>query len=153
MAYSTATDVRVLLEGVTVTVKSDADIAILITDADNEINSKLASKYSVPFSTTPPIIKTLSKTIAAYYVMRDLFTNDSQNKNEWTDSYKDALRTLEKMSKGEYIVLDSSGAELAKSAEVLKSNHQDHHTTFDVDKPEDWSQDDDKLDAISDARD
>lgn len=77
MAYSTVEEVRSLLVGVdnspatdydlTANQLTDAQIELDIADADSEIDTALAERYTVPFPTPiPALINSLSINIAAY---------------------------------------------------------------------------------------
>lgn len=77
MAYSTVEEVRLILKGVdnspatdydlTPDQLSDAQVEDDIANADNQIDSALGSRYTVPFPTpTPPLVNSLSKDIASY---------------------------------------------------------------------------------------
>ncbi len=152
--YSTATEVRDLLPKVTTVVMGDTAVETKITDADRMINTKLGNKYTVPFSTSsvPPLINTLSKNIAAYFVMRTVFTKDGQNKNEWTDTFKEAIKQLNELAEGKGVVLDSSGNELTRASEPIESTTQNYHPVFNMDAPEDSTIDSDLLDDIATER-
>ena len=148
MPYTDATNVGALLVGVVA-----ADIkALYLTMADNIINSKLGSRYVVPFTTTPPIIVTIATDIAAYYTMRALFTSDSQNKNEWTATYKESIKMLDEIAEGRVPVVDASGNELPHKTQSLSSNTQDFHTTFDMDNLDNSVIDNDLIDEIQGAK-
>lgn len=146
--YTSAANVQSLLVGVVV-----GDIKTMyLTMADNIINSKLGSRYAVPFTTTPPIIETIATDLAAYFTMRALFTQDSQNKSEWVASYKEAIKMLDEIAQGKVPVISATGVELAHIAQSLKSSTQTFHPTFDMDSIEDSVIDDNLITEIGDAK-
>lgn len=153
MVYTTTARIRILLKGVTTTAMSDSDVTSFITKADDLINSKIGNRYTVPFGTTPPVIQGFSEDIASYYIMRTLFTRDSQNKNEWIEDFKAAIASLNAIRDGKQVVLDSSGNELARIEEEVSSNTKDFVPTFGEDDAEDQQVSGGKLDEISDERD
>jgi phage gp36-like protein len=147
MAYTTDTKVKVLLTGVA-TVNAQ-----FITMAENIINGKLASKYAVPFTgTTPPLIETLATDIAAYFCMRTLFTDDSQNKSDWTTTFKESMKILDDIAAGKIPVVDAAGLELARSIEPMYSNNKDYNPVFDVDAVEDQQIDTTRLEDIANSK-
>ena len=142
--YTTVANVQVLLVGI-----AAADVNVLyLTMADNIINSKLGSRYVVPFTTTPPIIQTIATDIAAYYTMRALFTQDSQNKSEWTSTYKESIKMLDEIAEGKVPVIDAAGVELAHIVEPISSNNQSFNPTFDMDTIDNSVIDEDLIDDI-----
>jgi len=159
--YSEPSEVRGT-DGVLVSVGTDviSDTAVNrhIARADNIINTRLSKRFSVPFDTgtaTPPVIKTISTDLAAYFVMRSLFTKDSQNENDWVDDLKMmALDTLEKIEKGMTKLLDINGEEIEQlEVDDLSSNTQNYTPIFDVDSDLNWAVDSDRLEDINSSRD
>lgn len=148
MAYTTVANVQSLLLGV-----ATVDIKILyLTMADNIINAKIGSRYTIPFTTTPPIIETIATDLSAYYTMRALFTNDSQNKSEWVASYKEAMKMLDDIADGKIPVVDISGNELAYKVQSLQSSNEDYHPIFDIDNIDNSVIDDNLITEIQDAK-
>lgn len=152
--YVSIANVRKILLKVTVDVMGDADVTIKIEKAQAVIDSKIGNKYTVPFTTgnVPPVIEVFAGDIAAYYIMRTMYTQDSQNKTAWVEDFKIAISALNAIRDGKQVVLDSSGNELARAEEEVTSNNMNFHSTFDVDDPLNQSQDDDKLTEIDDER-
>jgi len=129
-----------------------------ISRADNIINTRLSKRYDVPFDTgtaTPPVIKTISTDLAAYFIMRSLFTKDAQNTNDWVDDLKFmALDTLKRIETGQTKLYDINDEEIAQlEVDDLYSDTQDYTPIFDVDDEKNWAVDSDRTDDISDARD
>ena len=147
MAYTTDTKIKVLLTGVA-TVNAQ-----FITMAENIINGKIASKYSVPFTVVPPLIETLATDIAAYFCMRTLFTDDSQNKSEWTATFKESMKILDEIADGRLPVIDSTGTEVARNIEPMYSNTKDYTPVFDVDSIENQIVDSDRSEDIANSKD
>lgn len=152
MAYCTIAEVRAELPALTTNVMGDSAVTSRITRADAIINGKLGTRYSVPFTTTPPQVNDWSISITCYLIMRTLFSRDAKNKNDWIEDYKSAMRQIDDVVKGNAAILSSAGAELSRSEEAVTSSHQDYHTTFNMDDSEDQSIDSDMLDAIADER-
>ena len=164
MAYCTVAQVRGtsvnnwrdgMLIGVTSTVLSDAAVGLHITRAENIINHYLSKRYTVPFTTVPPLIETLTIDIAAYFIMRSLVTKDSQNKNDWVDDLlKTAKEELKDLADGKRNLLDSSGTPIAQlEVNDISSNRQGYTPVFDMDAVENQNVDSDLLTDIANERD
>jgi phage gp36-like protein len=167
ITYCTVADVRNIInpngtvEGVDSDSLSDAKVETHIERAESLINSYLGSKYTTPFLTgnIPPLVKTVCIDIAAYYCLYVIYSRDSQNINDWVLDYynrhidKDNQQgTLNLLRNGDLVLLDINGNELPRTSEPIESNNEDYHPTFDVDAPENWTQDTNKLDDIANER-
>ena len=72
MAYITAGDIYTFgVYKLTTTAVESSVVSQFIEDAESLVNGKLAKQYSVPFTSTgiPPLIKRISRDIAAYYCL------------------------------------------------------------------------------------
>jgi phage gp36-like protein len=104
--YSTLDDIKKLAPEDTLIQLSDdeglgtinqARVDEAIEQADAEIDSYCGGRYSVPFSTTPDIVKKLSVDIAIY----NLYSRKVEEIPETrAQRYKNAIRQLEAISKG-----------------------------------------------------
>ena len=166
MAYATGTTILTLLPGLPQSLGSAGyDRVISLVDshvdrADNLVNAKISNRYNVSgFNTSgsvPPVLRTLSEDITAYYSYRSLFSSDGQNDNEWTDKCKDAIDILNEIREGTMDLVDSSGSMIATRASAtvddIGSTTEDWTATFGEDDPLSWVVDSDKLDSIKDDR-
>jgi len=153
MSYCSDSDVRNILTGVGTDVMGTAAVAAHITRADSIIDTKLGARYNVPFSTTPPVVETISADIAAFYVMRTLYTQESQNESDWTlELYKRANSLLDKIAEGKLPLLDSSGNTLSVRADEVESTTAGYTPTFDVGKTINQEVDPDRIDDIADEK-
>jgi len=128
-----------------------------IVRADNIINTKLNKRYTVPFGTgtsTPPIIKTISTDIAAFFVMRSLFTKDNVNINDWVDDLKKTAEDmLDAIAAGDTKLKDVNDVTITQlEVNDLHSNTKDYHPIFNLDDNLNHKVDQDRLDDIEDAR-
>ena len=58
------------------------DIVLRIMEADNEVDTRLASMgYALPFATNPPALQDLSKLLAIYICFRDLYAAGQPTEN------------------------------------------------------------------------
>lgn len=130
----------------------DTRVGTFISRADNLINAKVGGIYAVPFTTTPPLIQTLSDEISAFLIMRTLFTEDSVNKNDWILMFRESLKMLDEIAAGKVTLVDSTGVAISVQTHAISSNNGDYTPTFDMDDSEDQAVDADLLQAIEDAR-
>lgn len=159
MAYCTATEVRDVVSGITTSEMSDALIENKIAYAESIINAYVAWRYNVPFTTAPALIKTICIDIAAYYVLRTLFTRDGVNRNDYLDDFllkhldtSKKTGTLYDIYNGDITVVDASGNEPAANTNMIESSTEDYIPTFDVDSDLEWAVDSNRLEDIADER-
>lgn len=69
----------------------------IIADADEEINGYLRRRYELPFTSTPTIIKRLSKEISIRNIKRRRHRDDLSESEE--TAYRSVIRTLENIQK------------------------------------------------------
>jgi len=105
MAYSTKTDIlEQLEEDVLIQLTDDEDAGIVdegkitraIADADAEIDSYCGTKYDVPFSTVPVMIRKMSVDIAIY----NLYARRRGAPEDRKERYDDAISFLKDVSRG-----------------------------------------------------
>jgi phage gp36-like protein len=92
------------------TIDSDY-VSEAIADADGLIDAYLCTKYSVPLTTVPQIINTISKKISFYYLMLRTPGGDQSAELD----YNNSIQLLEKISSGVMLLpgtSESSGLEL-----------------------------------------
>lgn len=159
MAYCTEAQVRDIISGVTVAKMGNTEVKNKIARADSIIDAYLASKFTVPFSSTPPLIESISIDLSAYYVLRTLFTRDSVNKNNYINDFllkhlntKEKTGTLYDILNDDITLVDSSGTVIDTTSDLIDSNIKDYVPIFNVDDAEDWEVDPDRLEDIADER-
>ncbi|MFH1028488.1 MAG: DUF1320 domain-containing protein [Pseudomonadota bacterium] len=106
MAYSTLDDLKKNIpEAVIIQLTDDAGTGEIvqdkideaITSADGEIDGYLATRYTVPLDPIPALISKFSADIAIY----NLYSRVAETiPDTRSDRYKNAIRTLEKISEG-----------------------------------------------------
>lgn len=110
---------------------SPSDVDLRIQEGDAEIDSRLSGLgYSLPFSTTPPLLKSLSVLYARYACFRDLYAGGSPSAGtEAIKNFKDEFeQRFTKLEGGWTSLLDSSGNVIAPVAnskfgvQVAKNN-------------------------------
>jgi phage gp36-like protein len=108
---------------------------LFIAKAEGEINAKLASRYTVPFSrdAVPLVIKSIAQDISLYFILRRLYTQNKKDKNPWLDEWKEAREMLDELAKGTMTLVDNSGAVIGQSTTQMKiwSNVTDFNPAMD----------------------
>lgn len=147
MAFCEDTDVLTNLNMKAIDVP-EALLAKAIIKADAEIRSPFSSDLLTAIDaleTTPAIIKSLSEDIAAYYVMRGLYSGKTPSINVWIDKYKEAKDTLKDIAEGrkqiEGITVDVG---------AIQSTTKDYKRTFDERDETCWGIDPNKLEDLAD---
>ena len=106
MAYCTEADIlEQLEEDILIQLTDDDDEGVVdddmvtraIANADAEIDSYCGTKYTVPFTTVPPILLTVSVDIAIY----NLYARRRGAPDSIKERYKDRIAFLKSVSKGE----------------------------------------------------
>jgi len=133
-----------------------------IIRADAFINGKLARRYEVPFSPTPPLIGLIAEDITSYYTYRSLYAQDNQNTSTRLGEYGNnddtmtAFALLEQIRLGEMDLVNTAGSLVGeRSSEAddsVYSNNEDYTPIFDVDSTLTQQVDDDRLTAIAEGR-
>ena len=114
---------------------------VLVSDireaAENEINSRVVSVYSVPFSTVPPLITHITSLLAAgmlllkeYGVEADIEISKSGQR-----MINEARSYLDRIVAGTLKLIDASGNELARSA-IFKASGSNVYDGITADKGE-----------------
>ena len=137
-------DVRKLLKKVTDAITDDTDVEYFIERADDYIDARLHKLYYVPFTTTPPILKTISSHLASYYILKMLYVQARENDNDsWMTSFKDyAYGVLKDIEDGTILLLDSSGNRITRrNIRGIMSSTEEYDPTFDEGAPNMWQTD------------
>lgn len=158
--YATTTSLSLLLPNVLQgnTTTSDPDTAAIfgkfVTQAEGDINAAASKWYSLPFSTIPPAITSITERLALYRFIRGVYTQDGQIRQAYLGDYEAAMEELERLKKGEiYLVLTNGSEVTRKSNNFFRSSTENYSSSvFDLDEPEAWEVDDDRLTDITDGR-
>lgn len=120
MPYCTQADIEALLPPTTLAeltaevggVPDPTVVAAAIAQAQAEIDSYLGKRYVLPFTETPPRVKTLAVDLAVYhlYARRDVMPEGRR------DRYKDAVAFLKDVAAGRAEIVEAAGAELPGDA-------------------------------------
>lgn len=93
--YTTATKVRQLYPLLNDLISlTDGQIDFYISQAEAELNGRLASRYALPFSATPPLIEALSTEYALIKLMDRFYSSEEPKENAWKSARRRDLKTL-----------------------------------------------------------
>jgi len=135
------TDVRVLITQITDSIKDDTTVTYFITKADDFIDSKLGRLYSVPFTTTPPLVKHISASLAAYSTLRSIKLTTTEEQENWINLYKtEALEMLMGVMNGDSNLYDANGVLISPSKDRgITSTTEDYRPIFNEGDALDWN--------------
>lgn len=124
-------------------------------DAEAEINIRLALRYEIPVSGSPPALRAYATDVAIYRTLRRAFSQERLQKSTWVDSYKEALDRVDMLSSGKHVLVDSAGAVIAARTDLREvwSNTKDYAPSVAELHPTRLRTDPDKVDDLEDARD
>ena len=71
----------------------------VIANASGKIDFYVGSRYSIPFNPTPPSVESMVITIVCYRLYRRRLVPDE--KNNYTEDYRDVISFLEKIKAGD----------------------------------------------------
>lgn len=121
--------------------------------AEAEVNSYLTARYSLPFSTVPPLVRALTEDIACYNTVRAAYTHDGDLQNKFLDDFTSAFSKLESIRDGITKLALTDGSILAgRSTTRYLCSTSEYAQTFNFDDPKNWNVDQDRLDDITDER-
>lgn len=131
MAYCTIQDVRDNHDRISKT-KLEREIEGFIVDADAIIDAFISGKYSLPFASTPPLLKVISKNIATYFTLRRSFGAVTDDVQSWIAAYYDqSTEFLKQIRTCEMLLVDSSSTVLSIWDQIT-SNTQDAEAIFNL---------------------
>lgn len=129
MAYCTQTDLQDQIPSATLIQLTDdagtgavvtAVITKAIADADAEIDSYCAARYTVPLSPVPPMIRKISVDIAVY----NLYARRKGASDDRKARYDNAIRFLRDVSKGA-VTLGASSPSPANAGDAVFFDGED----------------------------
>lgn len=157
--YATTTSISQILPGYlkSNTTTSDPDgtaiFSRFIDDAEAEINSALANRYSLPFSPVPPLLRSLSGHIAAYYAIRGGFSTEGRSKNEYLSEYNHSMKVIQDLLEGKRKLTYTDGSLVpVNTSNRFMSSTENYTPIFGRDDPRKWERDQDEIDDTSDSR-
>jgi phage gp36-like protein len=80
------------------------------TDAEALVNARVANRYTVPISGSPPLLVTLATDLAVYRTLAlRIFTSERMNDSPWPDRYKESSALLDRIAEGDIPIVTASG--------------------------------------------
>lgn len=154
--YCTADDdVRILLAKVTDAVAGDSTVEYLIDIICDTIDARLHYMYTVPFTTTPPLIKAIATHGASYFVLRRINAKTvGTDEGAWVEVYREfADSLLEGLFNGTLTLLDASGDMIGRKSDYgMKISTAKYTPIFNEGDDLDWEIDEDKVDDATKGR-
>jgi phage gp36-like protein len=98
---------------------SDARVMTKLGYVDGIINSKIGARYSLPLSTTCPLITSIATEMAAALLLMDQYSEEAGDADKaWGKRYDRAIKQLEEIRTGKMSLFDVTGAELSRSGTI-----------------------------------
>jgi len=147
-SYSSADDdVRKILAKVTDAIMDDTTVNYWIEKADDIIDSKLAFKYDVPFTTIPPVITIISAHMAAYFALRTIKLKSTESEEKYVNQIKKfATDLLNEIIEGKVVLIDSSGNEIGTNSSYgFRSSTSNYSPIFNLDDEINWEVDSNRI--------
>ena len=111
---------------------TSSNIAFYIDQAENEVNGHLVNGYTLPFSSTPPLIRTISTEYSLVKILQRFFTQEVGSDNAYVAQRLDAVKEyLTQINSGD-IGLYNSSLELIpyNAGDTIFSNTMNFNPTF-----------------------
>ncbi len=136
------------------TVNSSA-VSFYIDQAEAEVNGFLINNYTLPFSSTPPIIETICTEYSLVKILERFFTQEIGSDNSWVANRREyVIDYLTQINSGTVGLYNSSLELIAyKDGDYIQSNTMNYNPTFNVLNPTLQQIDGDRLeDEYDDVR-
>ena len=133
-------------------------ISAQIDRAEQMVDSFLVARFNVAAWTTtsasganvPPMVRTLSEDLASWRVIRGAYVKDGEIENKTLKDFEDAKELLKSIASGELGLAYTDGTLVAPlSTQRYLSDNKDFAPIFNLDEPEAWAVDPDRLDSIT----
>jgi len=135
---------------------TSATLAFNIDQAENEINGYLSNNYTLPFSSSPPMITTLATEYTVVKILLRFFTQEVGSRNDYVSERRNyVFDMLDKINNGDIGLTTSSGDLITyNSGDTIFSNTMTYDPTFtmldETLQQIDSDRLDDEYDAVSD---
>jgi len=142
MVYITVDEVRSVYsqieEGIARGTITTSVVELWIQNAENIINGILSIGFEVPFSTVPPLIKTLTFELFEYFWQKSIYTPTSTGDEvPWLYArYDRILNLLYQIANGTIKLTDTNGnvIEPIRKTALIKSNYEGQPSIFDIER-------------------
>lgn len=155
--YTNPTSVRALFPKLdTVTALTDTQIDFYVQQAESELNARLARRFTLPFSSSPPLIGMLATEFTLIKLLDRFMTAEKASKNDWRMVRKaDLMETLDGIVGGQIPLLTNSMVQIGTRVDAagISSNTSGYAPTFNLLDESLQQVDADRLDDEEDALD
>lgn len=119
-SYATVDEIRRRYPGIIETSNlTPLEIDAHISDAEGEVNGRLARRYTIPFAPGMEPIRTLTRDLASYSLLRSLIIQEDPSRSDWVESIRDrADKLLDALVEGKAAVVTTSGAVVGQLSTV-----------------------------------
>lgn len=134
--YTSSADLRKLFKKIDTAGLTDDDLGFFITMVEANINSCIGTRYTLPFSSTPPVLRSLASELSLLKVMDRFFTGETNSENPTVDKRKeDAQKLLDEIANGEKVLLNSSLEVIGQRTDLtgLENTTENVQPIFDLD--------------------
>ena len=134
-SYSTVGNIYSLYPRVgSMTTITSASVSFYLDQAENEINGYLINNYTLPFSSTPPVLGTLTTEYGLVKILERFFTQEIGSENTWVTERRNYIFDyLGKLNTGEVGLFDSSMQIITWNAgDTILSNTMTYNPAFNV---------------------
>lgn len=157
VSYTTVSKMLLTFNGIgSVTALNSDGLAHHAGMAESYINARLSRLYTIPFTSTPPLLETLATDMSIYNVLSSRISMRSeQGDHPWYLRFKDSLKILDDIASGKIALVDSSGSVITGTGNVgeVYSNNMNYAATT-TELPESIQRvDPDKVDDLLNERD
>jgi len=107
--YTSSADLRKLYKKIDTANLTDEDLGFFITMAEAEINGCIGQRYTLPFSSTPPLMRNVASELSLVKVLDRFFTGETNSENPTQDRRRTDIHNLiDSIANGEKVLLNSS---------------------------------------------
>lgn len=137
-----------------------AALAKHIQRAEDVVKAHIVSRYDLSSfisGAVPPFLTMLTEDVASYYAIRGIKVVDGVIGNKSVTEYREAATSafelLKQLQKGEVGLVNTAGSSVSpRTTSRFLSSTLDYAPIFELDEPDAWQVDDDRLDDVEDAR-
>lgn len=150
--YTTAAKVFALYPKLKDMSLSDQQVGFYIDLAEAEINGRIATRYTLPFSTSPAMLESVATEYTLIKLMDRFFTAEAPTKGDWKEVRRRELKELlGGISDGTISLVNSSyGVITQDTALTISSDTETYTPTFNHLDPSMQKIDEDRLDSEED---
>lgn len=158
--YTSFEDVRRLYQPIDTAELTSQDQEFYMIMAESVIDGCVSTRYDLPFTTVPTLIRYIATELALIYMLDSFFTQEARSENSWVDKRRDFILgekngILTKIKNGEINLTDENGDELTEDSNKFgfSSDTSQYTPTFGHGFVGNEEIDPDRLEAEEDARD